>query len=197
MNHRYHALRLYNLSGTSAVHGVEPSLNLDVSDSATRLLNDFRNRKPAVLLAQLSVPEARQRMNLSDTAIKLVVNAAGDYVGVITVGALNSEQPLGLASRRGVKAKDILVQDIMIPITHLPAIHYRDLLEASVGELVSTFNDTHKPCLLVMDEDQDQDVALRGMILAADLAAGLRISLDMQPRADSFSAIVNAVQGRY
>lgn len=197
MNHRYHALRLCNLSGTSAVHGVEPSLNLDVTDSATRLLNDFRNRKPAVLLAQLSVPEARQRMNLSDTAIKLVVNASGDYVGVITVGALNSEQPLGLASRRGVKAKDILVQDIMIPITHLPAIHYRDLLEASVGELVSTFNDTHKPCLLVMDEDQDQDVALRGMILAADLAAGLRISLDMQPRADSFSAIVNAVQGRY
>lgn len=48
-----------------------------------------------------------------------------------------------------------------------------------------------------MDDDQEGRVALRGMVLAADLAARSRISLDLKPRATSFSEIVNAVQGRF
>lgn len=197
MSNQFQSLRLRSLNGTYSIHGLEPSLNLDVQDSAIHLLTDFLTRKPPVMDSQLSVPEARSRMNQADTAIKLVVNAEGDYVGVISLDVLNGEVPLGLAARRGVTASDILVQDIMIRINDLPAIHYRDLIEASVGELVSTFDKTHKPCLLIMDDDQEGRVALRGMVLAADLAARSRISLDLKPRATSFSEIVNAVQGRF
>lgn len=196
MSHHFHALRLSNLDRACTLHSLEPKSTLLLTDPATHLLTDFLQRKPDTLAMHTSVPEARLRLRQAGTSMALATNAARDYVGVVTLCDINSERPLGLASRRGVSVEDIQVQDVMQALHELPVVHYRDLGTATVGDLVSTFQGTRKPCLLVVGDEPDSKV-LRGLVSAAQLVDRLNIRLDLQPRATSFSDIVRAVQGHF
>lgn len=199
MNKQFNTLPVRDMARTYSLATARPAYTIESSDSAVHLLIDFCQRRPAALSSDMNITEARLWMKMADTAFKLVENAAGECVGVITIEDINGEQALSLAHRRGILAGEILVKDIMCPLSELPATHYQDLCHATAGDLVSTFQDVHHEYILVVDDDRQHEGAqyLRGIVAAAQLIEHLRVPIDLGHRASSFSDIVNVVQGNF
>ncbi|HET8799978.1 MAG TPA: hypothetical protein VFN01_02235 [Marinobacter sp.] len=197
MNRQFHALPVRSLARTYSLGTIKPAYNIGSDDSAVHLLADFCQHRPPALDSDMSVSEARLWMKMADTAYKLVENSMGECIGLITIAAINGELPLSLASRRGVEPGDIRVKDVMSKLSSLPAIHYRDLCKATVGDLVSTFRTVHEEYVLVVDDDRSRpgEEYLRGIVSAGQLVEKLRIPIDLEHRATSFSEIVSVVQG--
>jgi CBS domain-containing protein len=199
MNKQFNTLPVQDLARTYSLATAHPAYSIGSNDSAVHLLVDFCQRRPAALRSDMNVTEARLWMKMADTAFKLVENVAGECVGVITVADINGEQSLSLAHRRGISVGDIQVKDIMCPLSSLPATHYRDLCSATAGDLVCTFQAVHHEYILVVDDDRHHEGQhyLRGIVSAVELAEHLRIPVDFDRRASSFSDIVNVVQGNF
>lgn len=199
MNKQFNMLPVRDLARTYSLATAQPTYTIGSNDSAVHLLIDFSQHKPTPLSSDMNITEARLWMKMADTAFKLVENAAGECVGVITVTDINGEQALGLAHRRGIPAGDIQVKDIMCPLSSLPATHYQDLCSATAGDLVSTFQAVHHEYILVVDDDRHHEGVqyLRGIVSAAELVEHLRVPIDLGHRASSFSEIVNVVQGNF
>ncbi|HTN33817.1 MAG TPA: CBS domain-containing protein [Marinobacter sp.] len=199
MDKQFHTLPVRDLARTYSLATAQPTYCISPNDSAVHMLTDFCQHKPVALSSDMNVTEARLWMKMADTAFKLVENAAGECVGIITVADINGEQPLSLAHRRGVSAGEIQVKDLMCPLSNLPATSYQDLCNATAGDLINTFQAVHHEYILVVDDDRHHAGAqyLRGIIPAAQLIEHLRVPIDLDHRASSFSEIVNVVQGNF
>lgn len=199
MNKQFNTLPVRDLARTYSLATAQPAYTIDSNDSAMHLLIDFNQQKLTPLSSDMGITEAKLWMKMADTAFKLVENAVGECVGVITIADINGEQPLSLAHRRGILAGDIQVKDIMCPLSSLPATHYQDLCSATAGDLASTFQAVHHEYILVIDDDRHHEGAqyLRGIVSAAQLVEHLRVPIDLGPRASSFSDMVNVVQGNF
>ncbi|KEF29997.1 MAG: hypothetical protein EP339_11125 [Gammaproteobacteria bacterium] len=199
MNNEFNALPVQDLARTGAISTAKPVAQIGSDDSAVHLLKDFAEQRPPSLSSTMPVSEARLWMRLADTPIKLVENQTGDCIGILTIHDVNGEKPMMAANRQGTAIPEIRVRDIMRPLSELPAIHYRDLRAATVGDLVSTFREVHEEYLLVLDDDWNNpsQTYLRGLIGARDLVQRLDLSLDLEHRATRFYEIVNVVQGGF
>lgn len=199
MNTVFNALPVQDLARTGAITTTKTQSQIGSDDSAVHLLTDFSEQNPPSLSSDMSVSEARLWMKLADTPIKLVENQVGDCLGILTIEDVNGEKPLKVANRQGVALKDLRVRDIMRPLSELPAIHYRDLRAATVGDLVSTFREVHEEYLLVLDDDRKHPPGryLRGLIRARELVQRLDLAIDLDHRATKFYEIVNVVQGGF
>lgn len=199
MSSHYQSLPTVERLGTQHIAHPEVHADLDSDDPARSLMTDFRDQRPSVISADLNVGEARLRMKMAESALKLVVNDAGDCVGLITLKDVLGRKAMAKAYRMGMSLEDVKVRDIMQSIGRLPAIDIRALKSARVGDLVSTFNEAHAEHMLVVDRQaQDPELSgLRGLISASHITRRLKVSLDSRARATSFSEIVNAVQGRF
>ncbi|GAA0847053.1 hypothetical protein GCM10009113_22770 [Marinobacter szutsaonensis] len=199
MNSVFSALPVQDLARTGAITTAKPLSHIGSDDSAVHLLTDFTEQKVPSLSSDMSVSEARLWMKLADTSMKLVENQVGDCLGIITIEDVNGEKPMMLANRQGAALKDLRVRDIMRPLSELPAIHYRDLRAATVGDLVSTFREVHEEYLLVLDDDRNHPSRnyLRGLVRARELVQRLNLAIDLEHRATKFYEIVNVVQGGF
>lgn len=199
MNNVFSALPVQDLARTGAISTATPVSHIGSEDSAVHLLKDFAEQKPPVLSSIMPVSEARLWMRLADTPIKLVENQAGDCIGILTIHDVNGEKPMMAANRQGSAIPDLRVRDIMRPLSELPAIHYRDLKSATVGDLVSTFREVHEEYLLVLDDDWKNpgQTYLRGLVKARELVQRLDLTIDLEHRATKFYEIVNVVQGGF
>lgn len=199
MNSVFSALPVQDLARTAAITTAKPLSHIGSDDSAVHLLTDFAEQKVPSLSSDMPVSEARLWMKLADTPLKLVENQVGDCLGIITIEDVNGEKPMMLANRQGVALKDLRVRDIMRPLSELPAIHYRDLRAATVGDLVSTFREVHEEYLLVLDDDRQHpsQTYLRGLVRARELVQRLNLAIDLEHRATKFYEIVNVVQGGF
>jgi len=199
MNTVFNALPVHEMARTGVIRSVKPLAQIGSEDSAVHLLKDFSEHRPPSIDSELPVPEARLRMKLADTSIKLVEDPSGNCLGVLTIEDVSGEKPLTIANRQGVALRDLRVRDIMRPLEELPAIRYRDLKAATVGDLVSTFQEIHEEYLLVLDADRQQPLEsyLRGLVDARELRERLNLAIDLDHRATKFYEIVNVVQGGF
>lgn len=168
MNSVFNALPVQDLARTGALPTAKPLSHIGSQDSAVHLLTDFSEQSSSVLSSDMSVSEAKLWMRLADTCFKVVENQAGDCLGILAIEDVNGEKAMSVANRQGVALKDLRVRDIMRSVSELPAIHYRDLRAATVGDLVSTFREVHEEFLLVLDHDRHHPSRsyLRGLICA-------------------------------
>jgi CBS domain containing-hemolysin-like protein len=199
MNSAFTALPVRDLARTGALPTAKPLSHIGSEDSAVHLLTDFAEQKLSVLNSDMSVSEARLWMKLADTSFKVVENQAGDCLGILAIEDVNGEKPMSVANRQGGALKDLRVRDIMRPVSDLPAIHYRDLRAATVGDLVSTFREVHEEYLLVLDDDRHQPSRsyLRGLVCARELLQRLDLAIDLEHRATKFYEIVHVVNGGF
>jgi hypothetical protein len=199
MNTAFNALPVQELARTGALPTAKPLSQIGSEDSAVHLLNDFAEQKRSVLNSDMSVSEARLWLKLADTSFKIVENQAGDCLGILAIEDVSGEKPMSLAHRQGVALKDLRVRDIMRPVSALPAIHYRDLRVATVGDLVNTFREVHEEFLLVLDNDRQQPSRsyLRGLVSARELLQRLDLTIDLEHRATKFYEIVHVVNGGF
>ena len=183
-----------------AQHIAHPQMHADLRTDApaTSLLIDFREQRPPVIDGHLEAGEAKIRMRMADSALKLVLNPAEDCIGLLTLKDVLGRKAMSRAHEMALPPEEVPIHDIMQPIGRLPAITIEDLEAARVGDLVYTFNEVHEEHMLVIEETPEgNSVALRGVIPASHLTRRLRVSLDSRARANSFAEIVQAVNGQF
>ncbi|XOZ34987.1 hypothetical protein ACMDCT_07080 [Halomonadaceae bacterium KBTZ08] len=183
-----------------AQHIAHPQMHADLSTEApaTTLLIDFREQRPPVIDGHLEAGEAKIRMRMADSALKLVLNPSEDCVGLLTLKDVLGRKAMARAHEMRLTPEEVPIHEIMQPIGRLPAISMEDLEAARVGDLVHTFNDVHEEHMLVTeDSPEGTSVALRGVIPASHVTRRLQVSLDSRARASSFAEIVRAVNGEF
>lgn len=183
-----------------AQHIAHPQMHADLSTDAPALslLIDFREQRPPIISGQLEAGEAKIRMRMADSALKLVLNPTEDCIGLLTLKDVLGRKAMSRAHEMGLPPEEVPIHDIMRPIGRLPAITIEDLEVARVGDLAYTFNEVHEEHMLVIEDTPEGDsVALRGIIPASHLMRRLRVSLDSRARANSFAEIVQAVNGQF
>lgn len=199
MNTNYQPLPTSEVLGNQRI--VDPELHPELTpdDPAITVMRDFREKPPATLSGDMAVTEARVLMKLADVPLKLVVNASGEFVGIISLKNILGKKALATAHAMGASLEEVQVKDIMERANQFPGIHVRHLANVRIGDLVETFNQMQSDHFLVFEDDGNQPgrTRLRGLISSNVIARRLHIALESNARARSFSEIVNAVHGHF
>lgn len=154
-------------------HLIQPNEFADMSlkSPALHILNDFKTNPPAILDADTKALDALEMMKHEHSALKLVVDAKQEMVGILSTAELSSQNIMQHVSK-DVKAADLSVGDLMRPRDNLMALSYQQLQYCTVGDVLNTLQHCGEAYCAVIDIEQHQ---IRGVISAREIASRLHI----------------------
>lgn len=154
-------------------HLVQPTEFADMSlkSPALQIFNDFRTNPPAILDAETKALNALDMMKHEHSAMKLVVDANQEMVGLISAAELSNQNIMQHVSK-DIKASDLAVADLMRKRENLIALSYQQLEHCTVGDVLNTLQHNGEAYCVVVDIEQHQ---IRGVISARDIASRLHI----------------------
>ncbi len=173
-------------------------IHLDLGDLALNLFTDF-NLTPAIsVLATTQIDNALTQMICSGVRLLFVVDAEFKLMGVITSYDIQGEKPMRYLQSRdcriGICAReDILVQDIMTPLSKWQVIDYSQLRHATIGDLLITFKESGQRHLIVVDtvkgDNGGGSQVLRGLLSQTTLERALGTTIETNKAANSFAEL--------
>lgn len=137
---------------------------LTLSDSAIRVMTDFRHERPITIAEDRPIDAALDDM-IRFGVRALLVMCDHHVVGLITSYDIQGERPMQLLQRSiyGVHA-ELRVRDVMTPWDELPVLELRNVQRASVDELLDVFHDVRMLHLLVAEKTAGGAFHVCGMI---------------------------------
>ena len=168
-----------------------------VSDCALEVMTDLQFVPAAVVLAEIDVESATQKMISRGVRTLLVTNSSDDVIGIITSRDLIGDRPHLLMQRRAISFCDVRVMDIMTPAKDIEVMPLIDVLHARVGDIVMTLKHSGRQHALVSEEVAFSDKhMIRGIFSASQIARQLGIALQQHGLFQTFAEIDRAIQGR-
>lgn len=191
-------LPLDDLDGVSGI--VQPqsqaAQSVTLESSAALLVTDFSVSDPQTVSASNSVPEALDRMKQAGVRLLMVINAHGDFTGVINARELIGGRRVTLAMQQHrIQRDEVTVDMIQTPRAELHSLSYTRISHASVGDLVETLKSSGDQHLLITEPDEHGGSRLRGLISASDISRALGVDLNHPPEARTFASICQVVRG--
>ncbi|HTT05848.1 MAG TPA: hypothetical protein VMF64_11210 [Steroidobacteraceae bacterium] len=151
MNHRYF-LPPQRDAGAAATLRYPPYVpTLKINDPAARAMTDFHHAAAPMVHEDLDLQHALDEMFRLGTRAFLVLRE-----GVVT-GLMSVEQAQPAAGARRVA-------DVMTPAAQVPAVDWQIIEESRVGDLVDIFQGSGALHLLVLENENSQLAAVRGLI---------------------------------
>ena len=183
---------------------VQHDAHAELDDPASTIFTDLRLASSVIVPQREPLAESLRLMQLAGVRMAFVVELGGRVIGLVTAADLHGERPLVAASRRGVSHADLVVADVMTPLTDCATLSYDSLLRARVGDIVATFQASGQRYLIVTEPQASNEppheaapLRLRGLFSAnqAERALGHSIdhSIDPQLRSRSFSELAAAL----
>ena len=161
-------------------------------DSPARaVMTDLTHVRAATIGPDTPLAQARETMIYQGVRLLFVVSQMPDVAGLITSTDLEGERPMQVLSRRGVKYEDLVVSDVMSPLTALDAIDLGDLAHAHVAQVVATLKHLGRRHLLVIEKARDLAGAprVRGVISQAQVERQLGSQIPVVEVAHNFAEI--------
>jgi len=157
--------------------------------SAMDFFTDFRTTEPLVIDSSVPAPEARNMMLRTHVRLKLVVDDADHFVGVISAQDLIEQNIITRAAGSGIRREEVRVSDLMTRKKDLLALNIHEVEASSIGDVIGFLKDNYQQHCLVIDEDTHQ---IRGIFSASDISRKLRLAVNIQDQS-SFSKVFSAV----
>lgn len=149
-----------------------------LEDSALSVMIDFSKTPPYTIKPEDNMEHAIEEMEVTGTHLLLVVNAEGDFHGVLSSQDVLGEKPIKIIQERRVTRDQILVKTIMVPHTQIIAIDDTLLQHTHVGHIVKTLHEHHKQYALVVTASTDKKTQkVRGIFTMAQLRKQLHMDL--------------------
>lgn len=160
---------------------------------AIDLMTDFLSTEPVTVTPGTRIDEAHEHMKLSGVRSALVMGADDELLGFLSAADINGEVPVRLQQDRSLPRTEVTVSDIMLRLDQIPAVQLSAIAEARVGSLTETFKQIGRHHVLVVSEDRDGNVSVRGMFSSRDLARALNVEVSPSLRAITFAELWRAI----
>ncbi|WP_438970618.1 CBS domain-containing protein [Methylophaga sp.] len=173
-------------------HLVQPEdfNEITTASPALTIFTDFKQHLPLVIDADTPAMQADYLMKKAHVRLKLVVDKDRELIGTISLQELN-EQYIQILQNQGVDRADISVRDLMIPRSQQKVVHYQQLVDATIDDVLDALQKNGTLHCLVVDTEQHQ---IRGIISASDIARRLHIPVEIATPT-TFVDIFKAVNG--
>ncbi|HEX4050797.1 MAG TPA: hypothetical protein VHY19_07980 [Steroidobacteraceae bacterium] len=151
MNHRYFLPPQRDAEAAATLRYPAYVPSLKINDPAARAMTDFRQDAAPMVGEDLDLQRALDEMFRLGTRAFLVLRE-----GVVT-GLMSVEQAQPAQGARRVA-------DVMTPAAHVPAVDWQIIEESRVSDLVDIFEGSGALHLLVLENEDSQLAAVRGLI---------------------------------
>lgn len=163
---------------------------IDTDSSAMTIFTDFKQHTPLLIDADTPAMQAEYLMRKSHVRLLLVVDVQNELIGTISLQELDG-QHMQILQSQGIDRLEMTVRDLMVPRTQQRVVKYRDLLTASIGDVLDALQKNGKMHCLVVDKQAHH---IRGIISASDIARRLHIPIEIEQQT-TFVDIFRAVHG--
>jgi len=170
----------------------EPSApgRVGLDDPAFSVMTDLREVSAATTRPEETIDAAQSVMIRRGVRLLFVLARDGTVAGVITTTDLLGEKPVRFMQSRGVAHAEILVEDIMTPVSMLEALSLLDVAQMRVGHVVATLKQAGRRHLLV---SEDNGRRVRGLFSASQVARQLGMEVQTFEVASSFAEVEAAL----
>jgi len=176
----------------SGARVAEPSApgRVGLDDPAFSVMTDLREVSAATTRPEETIDAAQSVMIRRGVRLLFVLARDGSVAGVITTTDLLGEKPVRFMQSRGVAHAEILVEDIMTPVSMLEALSLLDVAQMRVGHVVATLKQAGRRHLLV---SEDSGRRVRGLFSASQVARQLGMEVQTFEVASSFAEVEAAL----
>jgi hypothetical protein len=164
-----------------------------LADSAERVYTDFNLIQPFTISSTATLLEVNDRMIACGVRMLLVAEGAGKLQGLVTYSDLFGDKPVRYIQEHGGAHDEILVLYIMTPLLRLQALQLRDVLKASVGDIVQTISAAGRQHMLVCDTDEAGQQTIVGLFSSTHIEQLVDIKIELSGRAHSFADLERAL----
>jgi predicted transcriptional regulator len=172
----------------------QPSTAVGLDSPALQVMTDLTLVKAATSRPSTSLPQAEQMMIYQGVRMLFVVSDMQSLEGLITSTDLTGDRAMRIVSERNVRHDELIVADVMTPLSMLDAIAFERMGSATVGNVIATLKRFGRNHLLVVQGATAQTPArVRGVISRAQIERQLGSPIDLTQIASSFSEIERAL----
>lgn len=177
--------------GTRIAQAQPPSgVPVTLSSPGRSVMTDLTHVRAATIAPDMPLAQARQTMIYQGVRLLFVVDEMPNVSGLITSTDLEGERPMQVINRRGVRYEDLVVTDVMSPLSTLDAIGLEELAHADVAKVVATLKQVGRRHLLVVQQaGHDHGPRVRGVISQTQIERQLGRPLGMIETATNFAEI--------
>lgn len=193
MNH-FTALPTHPFPGAARLCEPDPTaLTYTLDSPAIRVMTDLAHVTAVVTEPQASMEAAHATMQQRGVRMLLALDAAGQLAGIITATDILGEKPLTVVRERRIRHSDIVVADVMTPVSRLDAFEWKAVQAARVGNVVARLQQARRQHALVTQTAGNGQVLVRGIFSLSQIARQLGLPLQLPEAASSFAEIEAAL----
>ena len=165
---------------------------VEIGSSALEVMTDLRFAPAATTSAQVSVSAARQKMIARGVRLLLIVDGAGDVLGLITARDFDAARIEAATNATGLILSELKVCHLMS--TEVEVMPMEAVLYARVGDIVATLKHSGRQHALVIDQEPFTDkTMIRGVFSASQIARQLGITSEQRDLSQTFAQIDRAI----
>ena len=190
------ALPSFNPQTGLTLAQVQPQAQMPVTlgSPVLQVMTDLTLVKAATTHPSTSLRQAEQMMIYQGVRMLFVVSDMPALEGLITTTDLVGDRAMRVVAERNVRHDELVVADVMTPLSMLDAIDFDSLRSACVGNAVATLKRFGRNHLLVVQPATAQTpLRVRGIISRAQIERQLGQPIVIAPIASSFSEIERAL----
>ena len=163
---------------------------VDRDASALLVMTDFHQRQAFRVETTQSIHDANAKMIMCGVRLLFVVDSQNSIAGLITATDIFGEKPLKYISEHGGRRDDILVKDVMTPISKLEGVDISALADATVDDVVNMMRNSGRQHMLVVE---NKGATVRGIFSTTQIARQLGEAIDLPLRARTFAELGQAL----
>lgn len=187
------AIRTHLSGGVRLCRPTQDQPATTLESPAILVMTDLTRVAAVVASPATTVDEANRYMMRRGVRMLLVLDDQELLTGIVTATDILGEKPVTVARERGVRHSDILVADVMTPASRLDAFDLRTVQGACVGHVVASLQRSRRHHALVIQQDADGGIEVRGVFSLSQIARQLGTPLQLPEAADNFAEIEAAL----
>jgi CBS-domain-containing membrane protein len=192
----FKALSIHHLAAQATLTRPEPAHAVTLESSALDVMTDFAQTHPVTIEPQARLFAANEAMIAHHVRLLFVTAEDGTLMGIVSTQDTLGERPMQLRHQGRGSVFDLVVADLMQPLTQLGVLDLADVRHANVGDLVATLKRTGRQHILVRGQDgAGQPPTIRGMFSATQIGRQLGIEIETFETAQTFAQVGVALGG--
>ena len=181
-------------TGTAIYQGdADDSAPVSLQDPARSVMTDFQIVRPFSIGSAATLAEVNARMIACGVRLLFIADTAGALQGLVTYNDLYGEKPVRYLQENGGNRDEIVVRDIMTPLSMIDSLQDDELNVATVGDIVETMSTLGRQHLLVSQTSEGGQQVVVGMFSSTHIARRAGIEIELSPRATTFAELGRAL----